>query len=217
MGKTVVITRPDFDLATYYWKRLSSEVITYAKESGFEVIDLPKEKATRQNLERAVQRSPNLYILNGHGTTETVMGQKNEVILNSENVSRFSGSIIYTIACEAIVGIGKRSISDGVRCFIGYKFQFAVYSDKNHSANPENDEYARHFFGATNMIPKTLFKGNSCNEAVERAREAFQKSIIELKTRTVKESLPDNVWTLKYLLWDAASLHLEGDGDSRAF
>ena len=120
--KTILATRPDFELTTKYISSWASKVLEFAREKEVVVFDLAKEKANRQELETVVrEQSPDFVFLNGHGDYDKVCGQDNECLIEADdNAEILSGKIVYALSCRSADTLGKRAVEKGALAYIGY-------------------------------------------------------------------------------------------------
>jgi len=207
--KKLLITRPNHDDATYYLYHWSQEIIKMAEERGIKVFDLSQEKANKKYFTSYMNsHNPKFVILNGHGTSNKILGYKDEVLIEeNKNEDILKEKIVYTIACEAAKSLGEKSVAKGCSCFIGYKEKFVFFIDERSFTNPTKDRIAKSFFVSTNKIPILIIKGNNCGEAIERAREEFRKQILKWRQSSEMEA----PFIINALLMDLISLTLIGN------
>ena len=61
MPSTLLITRPDYELTTRYISTWSKYIIEESKRKNFELIDLTKEKATKQRFLGTLNKKVGIY------------------------------------------------------------------------------------------------------------------------------------------------------------
>ena len=142
MTKLFLITRPNYDTATFYLHHFAKDAIKIAKKSkGVHVTDLEGKKAIRLNLEKSMSaENPGLVFLNGHGDKTAVWGHKDEVILDKKNISLSKNKIIYALACDSLAQLGDLATEQGAKAYIGYSDSFMIIRDLeflNMKGNPE--------------------------------------------------------------------------------
>ena len=203
MNNIILITKPEYDDATFYLSKWSEKIIDVAVKSNKTVIQLKKEKVNKTQVEKAIySRNPYFLILNGHGDETTIYGHKDKPIVKlGENEELLKGKITYSVACNAAFKLGKSCICKNTY-FVGYENKFVFSFDTNSMANPLDDSFARPFFESTNAVPISIIKGKSVKESVEKSKLLFEKWIIHYRN----SSLPEAPYILFMLLWDMENL-----------
>ena len=209
MGLKVLITRPEFDVPTFYLSKWSKYIIKECRSKGTELLDLSKSRSNREEVESMIEsHQPNLLVFNGHGDENTIFGHKNKPIIDEKNLGILKEKIVYTIACKAAKNLGKIAVKNGTKCFIGYSEKFTFIRNPEMVSRPLKDGYAKPFFMSTNKIPISLIKGNTAGESIDRAKNEFRKWMIRIRA---EDQIPENDWILRALLWDISSLTLLGE------
>ncbi len=178
MNNSILITRPNHDFPTtylYFWSEL---VIDEAKNKGITVLDLEGKKASKQKFVSYISRNnPHLIFLNGHGSKDSVAGYDNEVLLDEDNCEALlREKIIYARSCEAGAKLGPFSIEKGAAAFIGYNKDFWLIRSKERGTKPLTDPIAKLFLEPSNLVPITLIKGNSTQEAYQKSQENMRRN-----------------------------------------
>ena len=102
MGRKLLITRPEHDAGTNYLSKWSKKIIDLAVDRGIKVIDLHREKASRNRVIGTLEKTgTKLVILNGHGSDNSVHGHNNEVILKEDDSKAVKDKIIYARSCRS--------------------------------------------------------------------------------------------------------------------
>jgi len=182
---TVLITRPDFDDATAYLSACAEEVIEEARNRGINVCELPRGKVTKSEFEKRLSKNnPQLVFFNGHGSNDCITGDsKEEIILKlNDNEHLLKDKFVHALACNAAKDLGPSCVRKGAKAFIGFKQEFVFLQDEKYTATPRKDKIAAHFIGAANVVPLSLLKGNSLQEAFDKSQKAFEKSIDYFET-----------------------------------
>lgn len=205
-----LITRPDYDPVTNYLFHWATEVIESAKDA----VDLYKERANKKEVTSVINKiQPKLVFFNGHGSPSTISGQKGEVLIKKgENEDILKDKIIYSLSCSSAMELGRSCVKKGTRAFIGYDGDFALVNDRNSETRPLNDTTAQLFLKPSNLLIKSLLKGNTTQEAYEKSQNAFSESINKLKVSDLpvgKESI------FSWLVWDKEIQVLLGDSKAR--
>ncbi|MBU1071175.1 hypothetical protein KKG65_02050 [Patescibacteria group bacterium] len=172
----LLITRPNHDLGTNYLYNWSEHVIEIAKKKMVKVLDLKAKKANKKNMTSYIlKNNPSLLFLNGHGSFTTIMGQKNEILLDKNTDERLvKDRIIYARSCSAGAVLGGILVNRGAKTFVGYIGSFILVMEKDKGFHPLEDQMAKRFLEPSNLIVTSILKGNSVGKA-------YQKSIKEMK------------------------------------
>ena len=203
MNNIIVITKPQYDDATFYLSKWSEKIIDVAYKSNKTIIQLKREKSNKAELEKAISsKNPYFLILNGHGDEITIYGHKDKPLIKlGQNEKLLKGKITYTVACDAAIKLGKSCIGKNTH-FVGYENKFVFCFDENSMANPLNDNFAKPFFESTNAVPISIIKGKSIKNSVEKSKALFEKYIIYYRN----SPLPEAPHILFMLLWDMENL-----------
>lgn len=182
MSKTVLITRPNYDITTNYFHQWSEEVINLAAARKNKVLDLDGKKANRKTFESyAKKHRPDFFFFNGHGSDTVLAGSDNEPILTSnDDGSICTQSIVYIRSCSAARVLGDSLVKQGTKAFIGYvnKFGFMRLVDKE--SRPLSDPLAKLFLAPSNIVATTLLKGHPASEAYRRSLREMKKNLRKL-------------------------------------
>ena len=132
MKTGLIITLPQFDIVTDYLSQFSEEVVEEAGKQGIKCKPLKNKDANRKEFEKVLSGLDyNFIFFNGHGSSDSIMGQSNEVLVKmGQNESILNNRIIYARACEAGEKLGKTYESCKEGCFIGYDLKFEFWADK---------------------------------------------------------------------------------------
>ena len=174
MSKSLLITRPRYDLITSYFYVWSESIINFAKNKMIPVYDLRETKATKNNFESYISaRKPSLIFVNAHGNPQEILGQDGEVIIDKK--SSKIDSIIYARSCDAAQILGSILIQNGIKTFIGYTRKFILGYKPNCISAPLTDNLAKLFLEPSNSIATILLKGHSAQVAHNRSRAQMYK------------------------------------------
>jgi len=216
-AEKVLITRPFYDDVTSYLSVWSEDIIDAAKNKGIDVIDLKREDANRNLLESRLKKDdPILVVFNGHGDNDKITGfKKNHVLIQADDNEHYLKSrIVYSRSCNSLKILGPKCVSKGTKSFIGFENGFALINNKNFSATPKKDPWAKHFLEATNLVPISLLKGNSVEESFIKAQNALQKSIDFFEAHYTKEH-DEFTHIIPWLKYNKKIHNFLGDPDSR--
>lgn len=181
MPKSLLITRPNDDplLNTlFHWCK---PIILEAQRKQFNIFDLKGDNAIKTTFESYVFRNtPKFIFFNGHGSKDSIQGYNNEVLVDSTDCLRLlKGAIIYVRSCRAGASLGLISTKPGgAIAFIGYSTRFWLILSKNRSTLPLLDPVAKFFLETSNLVPLSLIKGNSVEEAHKKSRNAMLRSYL---------------------------------------
>jgi len=212
MEKSMLITRPEHDPATYYLSKWSEKIINKAKEKSVKVIDLHRDKANRKRVIGTLEKvGPRLIILNGHGSDISVQGHDNEIILDKGDREAIKDKIIYARSCRSAKSLGENSILQGAVVYLGYKEDFILFFNPINLRKPLEDKTAELFLEPSNYIPISLLKGHTAGEANNKSKGLFRKNIEKL---IIEGPSSDDYYAIRYLLWDM--IHQVCLGDENA-
>ena len=200
-SRVLLLTRPFYENPTNYLYHWSIPIIELARSKQLRVVDLSKAKANRVELEGRLKKvNPRLVMFNGHGTSKAILGQDGQVIIEQgKSEPLLTGRIVYVRACQTAKTLGKSCIKRKTDAFIGYKEDFIFISDKDKTIQPLKDKTAALFLEPSNLVVKSLIKGNSAQKAYDKSRAAFLKRIRQL---LVSGTSPEDTTLVRYLIWD---------------
>lgn len=182
MNKSLLVTRPDYDPATHYLYNWTELVIDEANKKQIRVYDLKDKKATR-NMTISFLRAkhPGFLFFNGHGDSQCIVGDKNELLLDDTiDNNLLIGCILYARSCDSGKFLGSKLVQKGAAVFIGYNRKFLVVTTNVNLHNPLTDPLARLFLAPSNLIPTTILKGHSAEEAHNRSRREMMKNFFKM-------------------------------------
>jgi len=201
------ITRPNYDDTTnylYYW---SEEIIKEAEKRNIKVIDFKGKKANRVDIEKFLKKqNPKFIIFNGHGSAESIYGQKEIIIKSGENEKLLKSKIIYAISCNSASKLGEDSIKAGAESYMGYGDAFIFLYDPNKCSNPLSDDLAKPFLKPSNELAISILKKNTTEEAYIKSQNSFKK---EIRNLALGEST--NKEAIRWLIWDMHCQKLLGN------
>ena len=206
-SKVFLLTRPRHDALMRYFFAWSDPLVAMASSKGFNVCDLHDGKANKALLESYIAKNcPSLILFNGHGTTDTIHGDQDKVIVDADSKCR--RSIVYARSCSCGERLGHDLVKGGARTFIGYRRDFYCGCSYEHLVDPKKDKLAARFLGPSNLIISTLLKGGTGEEAYQRSVGAMHKNFMEMISSRAdyKER-----YAARYLLSNMAHQVLLGD------
>lgn len=204
MSKAILITRPNHDLITTYLFHWSGIVIKEAQRRGIKVLDLRGKKANNKAFSSYIMKhEPILVFFNGHGNTNTITGYDNESLIDAyKNEKLLVEKIVYARSCDAANNLGKLCINNGTVAFIGYEKKFAIGYTPSKTSTPLHDPVAKLFIEPSNLIPVSLLKGNTTEDAYRKSQEAslhnFRFMLSTRATAAQKDAAPYLWFNRKY-------------------
>ena len=212
MVKRLVVTRPQYDLATHYLHDFSKEIITTIRSAkDIHATNLEGSKAVRKNLENTlIKEKPGLVFLNGHGDKKEVKGHKGEVILDKFNIELTKGKIVYALSCDSLEELGKLAIKKGTKSYIGYRARFMIVRDPSREGAPSKDKNALPFKRACAMMINALVFGNTVSRSIDLTKKEYLHSIRSYGT-SEDDPFGDTPLIRLALAWDLEFLDMEGD------
>jgi hypothetical protein len=201
MPNKLLITRPDHDQTTRYISAWALKVKDFAEKKGVTVFDLKKERAKKKVFESMIKKQdPDLVFLNGHGSSNKVAGQDDEILAEvGKNEEIFCGRVVYSLSCSSGKELGPAWLKKGVKAFIGYREDFIFLYDEKLRTRPEQDKAVAEFLDPSNQVVISLLKGHSPNVAHQNSRAAFFHNI--RKMISSQASAIESA-TVRYLIWD---------------
>ncbi|MDD4353449.1 MAG: hypothetical protein PHN56_03250 [Candidatus Nanoarchaeia archaeon] len=194
-----LITRPEHDDTTFLLSSFMNQTITFAKDKGFEVFDLHREKANKSNYEGLVKNNPEFIVFNGHGTINMVTGHKNQpLLIAGTNDYTLKSKTIYAISCQSGVGLGSSSIKEGALSYTGYINDFILYYSPELISRPLNDSTLKLFLEPSVILVESLLKGNSINESHAKCKEKMVNNFKKM----ISSNEEDYNDMAQYLWWD---------------
>lgn len=206
--QALLITRPQYEITTYYLFYWSKPVISTANQMGIKVIDLDRNRATKKELTSVIKKiNPILILFNGHGDESSIAGHEGEVLIKAgENEILLKGRVVYALSCSSGKELGPKTIESGTLTYIGYKEDFVFWTNEHFSSKPLEDPRAKLFLEASNQIALSLFKGSTTLEALKGAKQMFLRN-----TQSLLASNSEDRFLVPYLIWDMQHLVLLGN------
>ena len=193
MKKTLFI-RPCHDDVTSYLHYYSKELLEESKNKGFKTINKEKKDANKTVVESVIKKNnPGFIMFNGHGSPTMICGHQDAVLIEKDkNHNLIKNRVIYSLSCSSASNLGK-TVANNKTTFIGYVDEFALGMDTNSQIAVHRDKRAKLFLEPSNLLVKSLLKGNTAKDAVTKARNLMKVNISKLRTDTspdAKDYLP---------------------------
>lgn len=202
MNKSILITRPNHDLATTYLYWWLKKVIDKCQEKEIKYFDLKGKKASKKNFDSYLKRNnPSFIFINGHGSEEVVTGWDNEILLKVGGQLDVRGRIIYARSCMAGLKLGKVSVDSGAKTFIGYTKNYVLLFLTTKKTRPLSDNLSALFLEPSNLIPISLINGNTVEEADRKSKNLMKKNLREIlsSNKSDKKEIASYLWhDIKY-------------------
>ncbi len=212
MRKLLLITRPQYEPTTHYLFYWNKKVIDFARKKKVDIIDLHRKRANKKEFTSVVvKRQPNLILFNGHGSSDSINGQDDKVLVKTgENEDLLKDKIIYALSCETAKVLGPKSVSMGTISYLGYDEVFIFYYSKDKVNRPLEDKVAELFLEPSNQVAISLLKGHTTREANQRSKASFLKNIQQLSTTESSET-----YLVRFLVWDMVHQVCLGDQNAQ--
>jgi len=206
----LLITRPEHDDTTHYLSNWSKEIIDIAENKNIKVFDLNREKAIRNNVElRLNKMSCNLTFFNGHGDFNVIGGHNNEpLIIGGENEGLLKSKIVYAISCKSAKELGPKSVKIGAISYTGFDDDFIFVYEPENISRPLHDNTAKLFLEPSQLFVKSLIKGNSVKEGMEKTKKLLADNFLKALNSNDTNSA-------KYLWWNLKHFVSHGDVDAK--
>ncbi|MFH1439184.1 MAG: hypothetical protein ABIG89_01360 [Candidatus Woesearchaeota archaeon] len=209
---TVLFVRPSHDDVTSYLYHYSKELLEDSKFKGFRTINKEKGDANKKVIIPIIEKNnPNFIMFNGHGNTSLICGHNDEFLVKRKfNHDLLKKRITYSLTCSSAAELGKE-IGDDNSTFIGYIDDFALGMDIQCQTTIHRDKRARLFLDPSNLLVKSLLKGNPAEQAVKKAKESMRKNIFKLRT----DPFPDAKDYIPYLFNNYMILKVLGNNKAK--
>lgn len=187
----------------------SRKLVEYAKQKSHNVLNEEKTNANKSRIEGVInKKKPDLIMFNGHGDKKTICGHNDRPLIElDKNHHLLKSTIVYCLSCKSALELGKKSVDDGTTTFIGYEDDFALGRDTRYDSTPSKDKLGNLFLELSNLLMKSLIKGNMTGEAVEKCKNKMKEDISRLRT-SFEQNEQD---ALPYLFNNYTCLVLHGD------
>lgn len=123
---TALFCRSDFDLATAYLSAYSKQLLDFAVDNGYQVVDLynddPQRPARLTAFEPEIEKKPTVFVGAGHGNTTLFTGQDLELLIK-KGVNDDVCNGVKTLLWSCLTGreLGISMVEKGCPEFYGYR------------------------------------------------------------------------------------------------
>lgn len=207
----MIIIRTKHDIQTTYLYYYSEELIKEAENKGFKVVKIEEDDITETILRSRINNSkPKFIFFNGHGSDTALFNNKKKEFINTKSADVFRDTVTYTIACSCLEGLGTAAVDNGCNAFIGYKMPFWIAREHRYESGPLKDKVAKPIIECSNVVVKSLIKGNTVNESIKKSHEKAADNILKL----VYSKEPLAVASLQALVANDGALDFKGNGSA---
>lgn len=208
----MIVIRSRYDISTSYLFAFSEELIKEAEARGFKVAKIEDEDISEITLRSRIKnRKPKFILFNGHGSETAIFDSQGQEFINANSADVFKETVAYTIACNCLVKLGLAAIEKGCHSFIGYKKPFWIARDHKFESTPLKDKIALPIIECSNIIIKSLIKGNTVEESVNKSHEKAVDNILKL----IYSKEPLAPASLQALVSNDEALSFHGNGSAK--
>ncbi len=208
----MIVIRTNHDIPTSYLFAYSEELIKEAEAKGFKVAKIEGEEISEATLRSRIKnRKPKFIFFNGHGSETSLFDDKGKEFINIHSADVFKESVAYTIACNCLIKLGSAAIDKGCYSFIGYKKPFWIARDHKYESTPLKDNIARPIIECSNIIVKSLIKGNTVEESIKKSHEKAAGNILKL----IYSKEPLAPASLQALVYNDEALSFKGEASAK--
>lgn len=171
MTREIIVIRPIIpnDIVTQITYEEAQEIIDYARSRGWKVIDIAKEKATREEVEKILRDNPKAITCHyDHGTEDSWICSNGKPCIDMKNVKLLAGRGCYAQNCSSAKKLGVEAWKLGAR-YWGYKDIYFFTLDEK--------EYFKEF---NNYGIKLIIDGIPWRKAYEMVKQLADKLVDKL-------------------------------------
>lgn len=174
-----VFVRSDWDLITHYMASYTTKLVDFAKQNGYEVVDLynddPKLPARLPAFETEMDKKPiDILYIGGHGNVNLATGQELELLIKkgvNDDVS--SGVKTYLQSCLTAQQLGPALVEKGCPFYAGYREDWVMMYHPDYESKPLEDPYAKAFFDSGLATGYALLLGKSPQEVYQETIDRY--------------------------------------------
>jgi len=177
----MIIIRSNHDIPTSYLYIYSEELIEEAEKKRFKIAKIEGDEISEATLRgRIKNRKPKFIFFSGHGSNKSLYDNQGKEFVDIGSADIFKDTVTYAIACSCLEGLGSAAIDGGCFSFIGYKKPFWIARDQKYETRPLEDNIAKPILECSNIVVKSLLKGNTVSESIRKSHEKAADNIIKL-------------------------------------
>ena len=208
----MIVIRANHDISTPYLFAFSEELIREAEEKGFKIAKIEGNEISEETLRSRIKhRKPKFIFFNGHGSDTSIFDNQGQEFINIPSADVFKETVSYTIACNCLINLGSAAIKKGCYAFIGYKKPFWIARDHKFESTPLRDRIAKPIIECSNVIVKSLIKGNTVEESIKKSHEKAVDNILKL----IYSKEPLAPASLQALVSNDEALSFKGDASAK--
>ena len=208
----MIVIRTKHDIQTTYLYHYSKELIKEAKSKGFKIAQIEGDEISEATLRSRINnRKPKFIFFNGHGSDTALFDNKGKEFINTKSADVFGDTVTYTIACSCLGGLGTVAVDKGCYAFVGYKKPFWIARDHKFESRPFEDNVAKPIIECSNVIVRSLIKGNTVSESIRKSHEKAVDNILKLIYS--KELLAPA--SLQALVFNDSALNFKGESSAK--
>jgi len=208
----MIVIRTNHDIPTSYLFAYSEELIKEAEARGFKVAKIEGKEISEATLRSRIKnRKLKFIFFNGHGNDASLFDNSGKEFINLSSADLFKETVTYTIACSCLVKLGSAAIDKGCYSFIGYKKPFWIARDHKYESTPLKDNIARPIIECSNIIVKSLIKGNTVGVSIQKSHEKAADNILKL----IYSKEPLAPASLQALVYNDEALAFKGDSSAK--
>jgi len=208
----MIAIRANHDVPTSYLFAYSGKVIEEAEKRGFKAAKIEDDKISDAVLRSRIKsRQPKLIFFSGHGSETSLFDNQRKEFINTHSADVFKETVTYAIACNCLVKLGPAAVDKGCCAFIGYEKPFWIARDHKFESTPLKDNVARPILECSNIIVKSLIKGNNVEESVRKSHEKAADNILKL----IYSKEPLASASLQALVYNDDALSFKGESSAR--
>ena len=208
----MIVIRANHDIQTSYLYQYSDELIKEAERKGFRVARMEGPDISEAVLRSRIRkRKPRFIFFNGHGSRTALFDNRGKTFINTSSADVFADTVTYTIACSCLDGLGTAAIKNDCNAFIGYKKPFWIARNHKYESRPLEDNVAKPIIECSNVVVRSLIKGNSVTDAIRKSQEKAADNILKL----IYSGEPLASASLQALVTNDGALEFKGDGSAK--
>ena len=208
----MIVIRANHDIATSYLFAFSEESIKEAETKGFKIAKIEGNEISEATLRSRIKnRKPKFIFFSGHGSDTSLFDNHKKEFISMDSADVFKETVTYTIACSCLVKLGSAAVDNGCYAFIGYEKPFWIARDHKYESTPLKDRIARPIIECSNVILKSLIKGNSVEESIKKSHEKAADEILKL----IYSKEPLGPASLQALVYNDEALSFKGEASAK--
>jgi hypothetical protein len=198
MSRILLVSNSYHDRPTEYLASWFEKIVEVAKnKTDIKIIELKKEKSNKKELVEMIEKeNPQFIVFNGHGDYDSISGFNYEVLIKcGDNEQVLSEKIVHALSCKCAKILGKKCITIGTHCFIGYEEDFHLWTSSKDSKEEQlNDKTASLFLDPAYEVIISLVEGKKTGEAFLRSQSMYRNKLIESITNNKGDTISASIF-----------------------